>query len=183
MSVLEAFEEHLDVVTAAKSLVPTIEAITTRIRDCLRSGGKVLVAGNGGSAADAQHFVAEFIGRYRIERAPLAALALTTDSSILTCIANDYAYADVFSRQILGLGRKGDVFIAISTSGNSENVLRAADAAKKLGIEVFSLTGRGGGKLKAKSDLCLEAPSAVVARVQEVHELALHAIAEGLDQP
>lgn len=132
--------------------------------DCLQAGGKVMACGNGGSAADAQHFAAELIGRFERERQELAAIALTTDSSILTAVGNDYSYDEVFSKQVRGLGRKGDVLLAISTSGNSKNVVKAIEAAKIIGIKIIALTGNGGGKLLLfldKDDIHLCAPQHV----------------------
>ncbi len=147
----------------------------------LRRGCKILVCGNGGSAADAQHLAAELSGRYVKERKPLAGLALTTDTSALTAIANDYSYDDVFSRQVQALGRPGDVLIGISTSGNSGNIIRAVDAAKALGMHTIGLLGRDGGKLKALVDEPLVVPSTVTARIQEVHQMVYHFWCECLD--
>jgi D-sedoheptulose 7-phosphate isomerase len=152
--------------------------------DALRGGGKVLACGNGGSAADAQHFAAELINRFEIERAPLAAVALTTDSSTLTSIANDYAYEQVFSKQVRGIGRRGDVLLAISTSGNSRNVLEATSAAHALGMRVIAMTGNGGGKMAAAlaaEDVHICVPHKRTARIQEVHLLVLHCICDGID--
>src|SRR5437660_10220905 len=132
---------------ASQSLAEPVARAGTLLADCLRGGGKVLACGNGGSAADAQHFAAELINRFETERPPLAAVALTTDSSTLTSIANDYAYQQVFSKQLRAIGRRGDVLLAISTSGNSGNVLEALAAAHDLGVRVIALTGRGGGKM------------------------------------
>src|SRR5918997_5874581 len=131
---------------AAQALAAPIARACALLADTLRAGGKVLACGNGGSAADAQHFAAELLNRFEMERAPLGAVALTTDSSTLTSIANDYAYEQIFSKQVLGLGRRGDALLAISTSGNSKNVIDAMQAARELGIGVVALTGNGGGK-------------------------------------
>ena len=125
----------------------------------MQNGGKALFAGNGGSAGDAQHIAGEFVSRLNFDRAPLAGLALTTDTSVLTAIGNDYGYADVFSRQVRGLGRSGDVFVAITTSGNSPNILKAVEAARDMGIVTIGLTGKSGGKLAAACDICLHVPS------------------------
>jgi len=144
----------------------------------------VLACGNGGSAADAQHFAAELINRFEIERAPLAAVALTTDSSTLTSIANDYAYEQVFSKQVRALGRRGDALLAISTSGNSRNVLEAMQAAHELGLRVVALTGAGGGKmagLVSVDDVHVCVPHKRTARIQEVHLLVLHCLCDGID--
>ena len=150
----------------------------------LRSGGKALACGNGGSAADAQHFAAELVNRFERERAPLAGLALTTDSSTLTSIANDYAYQQVFSKQVRALGRRGDVLLAISTSGNSGNVLEAVGAAHELGLRIVALTGNGGGKMAAllnADDVHVCVPHKTTARIQEVHLLGLHCICDAID--
>ena len=151
---------------------------------CLKSGGKILACGNGGSAGDAQHFSAEMLNRFEMERAPLAAIALTTDSSTLTSIANDYHYDEVFSKQVAGLGRDGDVLLAISTSGNSPNVLRAIEAAHERGMKVVALTGKKGGKMAAllrSGDINLCVPSDSTARIQEVHLICLHCICDAID--
>jgi D-sedoheptulose 7-phosphate isomerase len=147
----------------------------------LRRGCKILVAGNGGSAADAQHLAAELSGRYVKERKALAGIALTTDSSALTAIGNDYGYEVVFSRQVEALGRPGDVFIGISTSGNSPNVIKAVESAKALGLHTIGLLGKDGGKLKDLVDEALVVPSSVTARIQEVHQMVYHFWCEALD--
>lgn len=150
----------------------------------LKSGGKALACGNGGSAADAQHFAAELVNRFERERAPLAGLALTTDTSTLTSIANDYAYEQVFSKQVRALGRSGDVLIAISTSGNSGNVIDAVRAAHEMGVRVIGLTGNGGGKmgpLMADGDVHICVPHKTTARIQEVHLLVLHCLCDIID--
>ena len=152
--------------------------------ECLRAGGKIMACGNGGSAADAQHFAAELIGRFERERQELAAIALTTDSSILTAVGNDYSYDEVFSKQVRGLGKKGDILLGISTSGNSKNVLKAIEAAKKMGIKVIALTGNGGGKISSlldADDVHLCAPSTRTARIQETHLVLLHGLCDGVD--
>ena len=144
--------------------------------DCLRAGGKIMACGNGGSAADAQHFAGELVSRFYFDRPPLSAIALTTDTSILTAISNDYGYRDVFSRQIQANGRKGDVFVAISTSGNSENILHAIAVCKDLGILVVGLTGQSGGKMKEICNYCLCVPSESTPRIQECHLVIEHSI-------
>lgn len=169
---------------AEKTLPESVARGILAMVDCLKSGGKIMACGNGGSAADAQHFAAELIGRFERERQELAAIALTTDSSILTAVGNDYSYDDVFSKQVRGLGKKGDILIGISTSGNSKNVVRAIEAAKKLGMKVIALTGNGGGKianLLDKEDIHLCAPSTRTARIQETHLVLLHALCDGVD--
>lgn len=142
--------------------------------ESLRAGGKVMFAGNGGSAADAQHWAGELVSRFYYDRPGLAAIALTTDSSILTAIGNDYGYDYVFARQVEALGQAGDVLVAISTSGNSPNVLRAADVARARGMQVIAFTGRSGGKLLSMSDLCFRMPSDETPRIQEGHEFVGH---------
>jgi D-sedoheptulose 7-phosphate isomerase len=152
--------------------------------DCFKSGGKIMACGNGGSAADAQHFAAELIGRFEREREELAAIALTTDSSILTAVGNDYSYDDIFSKQVRGLGKKGDILLGISTSGNSKNVVKAIEAAKKMGIKIIAFTGNGGGKIATlldKDDVHLCVPSARTARIQETHLVLLHGLCDGVD--
>ena len=140
----------------------------------MRNGGKLIVFGNGGSAADAQHLSAELVGRYRQDRKAFPAIALTTDSSALTSISNDYGFDSIFSRQLEGLGTPGDVVVAISTSGNSPNVLQALATAKKLGIASIGLTGKSGGKLRGSVDVCLSVPSDSTPRIQEAHGLVIH---------
>ena len=150
----------------------------------LRAGGKILACGNGGSAADAQHFAAELVNRFERERAPLAALALTTDSSTLTSIANDYGYEQVFAKQLRALGRKGDVLLAISTSGNSASVVAAMRTARELGLRIVALTGNGGGRMAAElaaEDVHVCVPHKRTMRIQEVHLLALHCLCDGID--
>ncbi len=150
----------------------------------LKNGGKALACGNGGSAADAQHFAAELVNRFEAERPPLAALALTTDSSNLTSIANDYAWEQVFSKQLRALGRRGDVLLAISTSGNSRNILEALPVAHELGVRVIALTGNGGGKMApmlAADDVHICVPHKTTARIQEVHLLVLHCLCDAID--
>lgn len=144
--------------------------------DSLRRGGKLLFCGNGGSAADSQHLASELTGRFIKERRPLAALALTTDSSALTCIANDYAFDEVFARQLAALGKPGDVLVAISTSGNSRNVIRAVEEARAIGLQVIGLLGRDGGALGHVCDVAVVVPSQVTARIQEAHILIGHTL-------
>lgn len=152
--------------------------LAQKIVDALKSGGKVLLCGNGGSASQAQHISAEFVGRFKRERRGLAAMALTTDTSILTAVGNDYGYEKVFSRQVESLGRSGDVLIALSTSGNSENVIKAVEVALSLGITVACFTGRKGGKLGAMTPLVFRVPSDDTSHVQEAHITALHALCD-----
>jgi D-sedoheptulose 7-phosphate isomerase len=169
---------------AAQLLSKPIAAAVQAILASVTSGGKVLACGNGGSAADAQHFAAEFVGRYERERPELAAIALTTDSSILTAIANDYDYKAVFAKQVRALGGAGDVLLAISTSGNSANVLAAIEAAHEREMVVVALTGKGGGTMAQvlrETDVHISVPHDRTARIQEVHLLALHCICDGVD--
>jgi D-sedoheptulose 7-phosphate isomerase len=154
----------------------TVAAIVELTAAALGNGGKLLLAGNGGSAGDAQHIAGEFLSRLNYDRAPAAALALTTDSSVLTAIGNDYGFDRVFERQILGLGREGDVFVAISTSGRSPNILRAIEAARDRRLAVIGLSGRSGGEMAARCDLCLHAPADSTALIQQIHLIAGHII-------
>lgn len=155
--------------SALESMAAEIEAAAGALSEALRPGSKVLLCGNGGSAADAQHIAAELMGRFKAERRALAAIALTTDTSALTAIANDYDFSDVFARQVEGLGRAGDVLIAISTSGNSENIIKAAKTAKARGLTVIAMTGVGGGALAALGDHALTVPSGETSHIQEMH--------------
>lgn len=153
-----------------------IAAIAERLTETFRAGGKVLLAGNGGSAGDAQHIAGEFVSRMNYDRAPLPAVALTTDSSVVTAIGNDYGYDQVFARQVLGLGQKGDVLIAISTSGRSPNILKAIEAARQKGIFVVGFTGRREGAMAAGCDLCLHAPADETPLIQQLHIIAGHVV-------
>jgi D-sedoheptulose 7-phosphate isomerase len=169
----------------APMLAEPILAAGRMMAGALATGGRVLACGNGGSAADAQHFAAELLNRFECERPPLAAIALTTDSSTLTSIANDYDYRQVFSKQVQALGRGGDVLLAISTSGNSPNVLAAIEAARAAGMRVVALTGRDGGSIGrslSDGDIELRVAHPSTAHVQEVHILALHCICDAIDQ-
>ena len=150
-----------------------VQAVQTCV-DSLRAGGKVLFAGNGGSAADAQHWAGELVSRFYYDRPGLPAIALTTDTSILTAIGNDYGYDYTFARQVEALGNAGDVFVAISTSGNSPNIIRAVEAAQTRGVKVIGFTGQSGGKLAALSDLCFRITSNETPRIQEGHEFIGH---------
>ena len=154
---------------ALRELAPAIEQAAQMLASTIRQGRKIMFCGNGGSAADSQHLAAELVGRYLKERNPLPGLALTVDTSALTAIANDYSYAEVFARQLRGLGQKGDALVALSTSGNSENVLRAVQAAKAMGISTIGLTGQGGGKLREACDVAICAPATEANHIQEMH--------------
>lgn len=169
-------EEHLDVFRLLADSVPIIQQAAGAVAVTLSHGGKLMLCGNGGSAADSQHLAAELAGRFVKDRRPLAAVALSTDTSVLTCIANDYSFDDVFSRQVTGLGREGDCLLALSTSGNSGNVLRAAEAARAARIRVIGLLGRDGGALRALCDIPIVVPSSTTARIQEAHIFIGHAL-------
>jgi D-sedoheptulose 7-phosphate isomerase len=155
--------------TKLRSLAPHIAAAGHVLTAAIKGGGKVMFCGNGGSAADAQHLAAELMGRFLHDRNPLAGLALTVDTSALTAIGNDYGYEHVFSRQLRGVGRAGDALVAISTSGNSVNVLEAIKAAHEIGIKVVALTGAGGGKMASEADFCIRAPADRTDHIQEMH--------------
>lgn len=156
--------------------------ITALITDCLKKNGKVILFGNGGSASDSQHIAAEFVGRFKKDRKALPAIALTTNTSILTSLANDYGYEVVFAKQIEALGEKNDVAIGISTSGKAKNVVLGIKQAKKMGLKVIALTGRDGGDLAKLSDISLVVPSSVTARIQEAHITVGHIICELIEQ-
>jgi D-sedoheptulose 7-phosphate isomerase len=162
-------------------MLPAIAHVSRVICAALAGGGHLLLFGNGGSAADAQHFAAELVGRYRGERRPLPAVALTTDSSALTGIGNDYGFSAVFARQVTALSRAGDVVVGITTSGNSENVVRGLAAARQQGAVTVALTGAGGGRAAAAAEHALVVPSAVTARIQEMHTLIIHLLCEQID--
>lgn len=169
---------------AAERLSRPIADAANAVVGCITAGGKVLACGNGGSASDAQHFAAEFIGRFERERPGLAAIALTTDSSILTAVGNDYSFGDIFSKQVQALGAPGDVLLAITTSGNSANVLSAVSAAHAKEMTVIALTGRGGGRMNellTETDVHICVPHDRTARIQEVHILALHCLCDAVD--
>jgi D-sedoheptulose 7-phosphate isomerase len=179
------FAESADLKRAASQvLAEPLERAAELMVETLRGGGKILSCGNGGSAADAQHFAAELVNRFEMERPPLAAVALSTDTSSLTSIANDYAYQQVFSKPLRALGRRGDALLAISTSGNSGNVLEAMQAAHQLGIRVVALTGNGGGRMAAAlqpRDVHLCVPHKKTARIQEVHLVCIHCLCDAID--
>ena len=181
----QQFEDSIKVKQAALLAMaqPIARAIDVMTAS-LKAGGNIMACGNGGSAGDSQHFAAELVNRFERERAPLAGLALSTDTSTLTSIANDYRYEDVFSKQVRALGRKGDVLLAISTSGNSPNVIEAIKAAHDIGIAIVALTGKAGGKMAGflhESDVHLCVPADRTARIQEVHLLAIHCLCDGID--
>lgn len=159
-----------------------VVSASNMITESIINGGKLLVAGNGGSAADSQHIAAEIVGRYVLERDAYASIALTTDTSILTAIGNDYSYDEIFSRQVQGLGNAGDVFLGISTSGNSKNVIKAIEMAKSKGLKVIGLTGKDGGQMKDICDILLNFNYSETARVQEHHMMTYHLICEFVEK-
>jgi D-sedoheptulose 7-phosphate isomerase len=181
----QQFQDSAQAKLAALAVMAApLEAAARRMVHSLAAGGKVMACGNGGSAADSQHFAAELLNRFEKERPPLAAIALTTDTSTLTSIANDYRYEDVFAKQVRALGRSGDVLLAISTSGNSPNVIEAIKVAHANGVRVVALTGKGGGKMTAllsPNDIHLCVPAERTARIQEVHLVCIHCLCDGID--
>lgn len=169
---------------AVEALAAPIARAVEMMAQCLRADGKIMACGNGGSAADSQHFAAELLNRFERERPPLAAVALTTDTSTLTSIANDYAYELVFAKQVRALGRPDDVLLAISTSGNSPSVIEAVRAAHDRGVRVVALTGKDGGRITGllrETDVHICVPSERTSRIQEVHLLTLHCLCDGID--
>ena len=172
--VQRSLEEHRELFSRLEALIPVVENAAQLLVGTLTRGNKILFCGNGGSAADSQHLASELTGRFVNDRRPLAGLALTTDASALTCIANDYSFDEVFARQVTGLGRRGDCLVAISTSGNSRNVLRAAEAAREGEMSIIGLLGRDGGKLRPWCDIPIVVPSPTTARIQEAHSFIGH---------
>ncbi len=181
--VLKAFEESIQV--KERFVKENIDGLLTsaqRLATCFAAGHKLLIFGNGGSAADAQHIAAEFVNRFTVERKPLPALALSTDTSILTSISNDYSFDEVFSKQIKALGRKDDISLGISTSGESKNVLVAVETARDMGLYTVGLTGCGGGELARRCDLALIVDSRTTPRIQETHITAGHILCDLVDR-
>lgn len=178
--VIKELEENINTIrTSSKNLSDIIVNVSKMIIDCYKNGGKVVLIGNGGSAADAQHIAAEFMGRFKLERASLPAISLTTNTSILTALANDYGYDIIFSRQLEALVKDKDTIIVITTSGNSPNILKAVETAKSKNIKVIGMTGRNGGKLKTllgKEDILINIPSDNTPRIQEAHITIGHII-------
>lgn len=169
---------------ANKTIKPLVEKAVNLLTSAFKSGNKILICGNGGSAADSQHFAAEFTGRYEMERTPLPAIALTTDTSAITAIGNDYSFDVIFSKQVEALGVSGDILLGISTSGNSGNVIKAIEVAHKKGMKIIALTGKDGGKidkLLKSDDVNICVPVNRTARIQEVHLLVLHTICDAVD--
>lgn len=177
-----SLDEHRGVFDELAALQPVVERIAAKLAAALQAEGKILFCGNGGSAADSQHLAAELTGRLVDDRRPLAGLALSTDSSALTCIGNDYGFDAVFERQVRALGRRGDALVLISTSGNSANLLRAADAARASGITTIGLLGRDGGRLLALCDDALVVPGRSTARIQEAHIFVGHCWCAEIEQ-
>jgi D-sedoheptulose 7-phosphate isomerase len=183
--VRQHFADSIETKQASSALAPDIVRAGELMVACLNDGGKILSCGNGGSAADAQHFAAELVGRFELERTGLPAVALTTDSSNLTAIANDYGFDQIFSRQVSALGTDKDVLLAISTSGNSPNVVAAIESAQTRGLPVVALTGRDGGKMATMmgpADIELRVPSERTTRIQETHLVIIHALCDLIDQ-
>ncbi|MDP3939014.1 MAG: D-sedoheptulose 7-phosphate isomerase [Deltaproteobacteria bacterium] len=181
--VLQRFSESARVKLAfAEQSVDAIISAVEVLVEAFRAGQKVLLFGNGGSASDAQHIAAEFVNRFKMDRPGLPAIALTTDTSILTSIGNDFDFKEIFARQVAALGREGDVVIAISTSGSSPNVIRGVEAAKEIPLHVIGFSGRGGGKLAKLSDIALVVPSDTTSHIQESHITAGHVLCELVDE-
>jgi D-sedoheptulose 7-phosphate isomerase len=182
VSLQSGLEEHFQVFRQLEALADAVEKAADLVSAALAAGQKLMLCGNGGSAADSQHLAAEFVGRFVKDRRPLAAIALSTDTSALTCIGNDYGFEDVFQRQVVGLGRPGDCLVAISTSGNSPNVIKAAQAARSADIRTIGLLGRDGGALAALCDLAIVVPSQTTARIQEAHIFIGHTLCALVEQ-
>jgi len=180
--VIEVIEQHIEVANRLKELEEVIKRGGELVVETLTRGGKVLIFGNGGSAADSQHIAAELVGRFKKERRGLPAIALTTDTSILTAVGNDYSFEEIFARQVEALGREGDLIIAISTSGNSPNVIKGVKMGRKVGLKVITLTGKGGGRLGKMGDLNIIVPSDDTPRIQEMHILIGHLLCQFVDQ-
>ena len=185
-SALEIIHEHAEEGARLRTRVlaecaPTLDSACRRMAQSLADGGKILVCGNGGSAADAQHMTGELLGRFLMERPSLPAVALTVDTSTLTAIGNDYGYDEVFARQVQGLGRAGDVLLAISTSGNSGNVVKAIEAARAAGLCVVGFTGKGGGRMAELCDHLVNVPSSHTPHIQEIHEAVMHLLCQLID--
>ena len=177
----DALHEHISIIRQLEAQQDSFERAAILITDALLRGNKVLWCGNGGSAADSQHLAAELLGRFRRPRAPLASIALTTDSSVLTAIANDFGFDDVFERQVDALCLPGDVVVGISTSGNSRNVCAALEAARKRQASTVAFTGKNGSRIASFADVCLQIPSCDTARVQEAHILCGHILCEWVE--
>jgi D-sedoheptulose 7-phosphate isomerase len=177
-TILKLLDEHIHTMTQVKDLIPQIEAAAQSMLHALQKGGKIFWMGNGGSAADSQHLAAELIGRFKLERRAIPSIALTTDSSILTCLSNDYDYSIVFARQLEALCQPNDVVIGLTTSGNSKNILEGVKVAKQKGAYTIGLSGHQGGLLASAVDLCITVPSSSTARIQEGHIFIGHTMCE-----
>lgn len=167
---------------ALAALSEDIEEVTRACTETLKAGNKIMFCGNGGSAADSQHLAAELVGRYKLNRPAMNALALTVDTSILTAVGNDYGYDTVFARQVEGVGRAGDLLVGLSTSGNSRNIVLAMELARSMGVRTVALTGQDGGRMKAQADWCIAVPSAATNNIQEMHIAVGHLICELVEQ-
>jgi D-sedoheptulose 7-phosphate isomerase len=182
MTSAEGLDEHRRLAANVDRLLPQLDDLVIRICRAFGEGGRVYTFGNGGSAADAQHLAAELIGRYRLTRRPLPAVALSVDPSVVTCISNDFGYDDVFARQVEALAVAGDIVVGFSTGGQSPNVVRGLEAARRLGATTVLFTGGDGGAALAVADVALVVPSTTTARVQEIHLLLLHLLSDGVDR-
>ena len=181
MNIQNIITDHIETAQKLAAMEADILQICQLCNDAILRGGKILLAGNGGSAADAQHIAAEFVGRFVNERRSLPAIALTVDTSALTAISNDYGFENVYARQIEGLGTEGDVFIGLSTSGNSPNIVKAVEAAQRKGLKIIILSGKNGGVLRGTGDVEIIVPSEITARIQEMHILIGHILCEYID--
>ena len=179
--ILETFISHRDVASKIDALAPDLQKAINICSSSLKSGGTILLCGNGGSAADAQHLAGELVGRFMKERKALSAQALHTNTTVLTAIGNDYSFDRVFARQVEAFGKKGDVLIGLTTSGNSSNILAAASAAKEAGMHVIGFTGESGGKFAPLCNVCLRVPSDSTPRIQEMHILLGHILCEAIE--
>ena len=182
MNFHEILNDHIEVITKCEALLPQLEKIADKMITALKNGGTVYWLGNGGSASDAQHMAAELVGRFKKERRALPSLSLSTDTSLLTALSNDYDFSIIFARQLEAFCKPSDIVIALSTSGNSENILKGIEMAKSKGAFTIAFTGETGGKLKAKVDECFLIPSKVTARIQEATTLLCHTMCEKIDE-
>lgn len=181
--ILKAFKESISVKEHfVNENLDTLSEVSQLLADSFNNGGKLILFGNGGSATDASHIAAEFVGRFKKERPPLPAIALNTDTAVLTCIANDYDFSQIFARQIKALARENDIVIAISTSGNSPNVIKAVETAKKMKLKTIAFTGQKGDKLASKTDYVLAVPSVNTARIQETHITIGHVLCQMVEE-
>ncbi len=178
----QAIQDNITLHESLFDIIPQIEDAAKVMLDCISKGNKIMFVGNGGSAADAQHLAAELVNRFLMERSPIAGLALTTDTSVITSIGNDYSFDDLFLKQVIALGVKGDVLFSISTSGNSVNIIKAICVAKDMGIITVGMTGASGGKMKALVDYLIPVPSSETPRIQEAHILIGHIICEIIER-